>query len=251
MATKKEIDRAVRAAKAHEARKQRRAKSAAKAAARATAKAKRSPQESEALSKSMCVIGSRSGFGHRPGRPYSRPEVLGACGSDAPTLEEAHDTRWGRARKKPARKSPDANEVKFTAMPRHVDPMLVGFDEYPNLMNLPRAKHVANEVGSDFAYVVPAESGRARSSEAIDAWVPSSPEGAERFLVYVGRNRTLSGYVESDRTDDGFSAHVAEIAGCSFGGCGPTGFESTGRVFPDMHEAVAHIVRRSTSGRRG
>jgi len=141
--------------------------------------------------------------------------------------------------------SPNANEVKFTVMPRRIDPMLVGLDEYPDLMNLPRTKHVSNEIGGHFTYVVPAKTGRARSSEAIDAWVPSSPEGAERFLVYVGRNRTLSGYIERELADGRFSAHVAKIADSSFGGRGPTGFESTGRVLPSMHEAIEHIVRRS------
>jgi len=61
----------------------------------------RSPRDSsDRVGQSMCVIGSRSGFSKRPGRPYTEPEVKAACGADAPSLEDANAiasaARWGR-----------------------------------------------------------------------------------------------------------------------------------------------------------
>ncbi len=51
------------------------------------------------VGQSMCVIGSRSGFSKRPGRPYKEREVEEACGPNAPSLEEATAVaaaaRWG------------------------------------------------------------------------------------------------------------------------------------------------------------
>ena len=94
MASREDIERVLKAAKA-------RGKKAA------SGKQSRSSRDSNGrVGQSMCVIGSRSGFSKRPGRPYREREVEEACGPDAPSLEEANaiasDARWGSRPSAPA-----------------------------------------------------------------------------------------------------------------------------------------------------
>ncbi len=87
MASREDIERVLKAAKE-------RAKGTAKGG-----QPESSRDSNGRVGQSMCVIGSRSGFSKRPGRPYKEREVEEACGPNAPSLEEATAVaaaaRWG------------------------------------------------------------------------------------------------------------------------------------------------------------
>ena len=105
MASREDIERMLQAAKDR-----------AKARANGRPGGRRIP---ERLRQSMCVIGSRSGFARRPGRPYTEPEVRATCGKDAPSLEEANAmasaARWRTL--PPERRAPVASKTSTEETP--------------------------------------------------------------------------------------------------------------------------------------